>query len=750
MLPDDCTTLTQGCGAGLFCDPLSKRCQAGCRLAADCPSGATCAQGTCRCPAGQHACGQACVPDDSTASCGARCSACPRPDNATATCASATCGFSCAPGSRADALGCVDVDECLVGNGGCSANATCVNVPGSRSCACNAGFTGDGRSCTDLDECASSNGGCDANATCTNTSGSRTCTCRQGFSGSGTTCADVNECVTNNGGCSVNATCANTPGSRTCTCNAGFSGNGFSCTPTGMGGGAGGGGAAGGTGGGGTVSQQLAAVRAAIDQNVDFIMQRHQVQGAVVTALRPPVSGASVNDPVGFFVQGSQAGPALFIGVDPATLPGLAVGDLFSFTVESGAPLNGLRSVWSVTGATRATTTPNPIPALVAPVSATDFTLVSKVDEFESRLVSLTGTVNAEPVGSGPGFKAVTLGTAGTSASSGALRLRMPANELDALRLGAGCMVQLGAVPLWRVNGTAFPSPSVASEVQVLSCPGPSVVTAGSVSTSTTVVSFNRDLQASSVSAAGFTLETTAGSPVQVVGATLTSPRVVSLNTAPQTPGVTYRVRAGPSVLSVRGNPVEPTANSATFTAVALNSCVPQVVISQVFPQNGTVWSQDYVELHNRGPAVATLTGWSLQYQSATGSNWNVTPLNAVLQPGAYFLVALGSASATGATLPFDATGNLNLSAVGGKLALVNNSTALSGCGAGSRVDLVSWGNNPSMCAEGSSARVPSTGEVLSRPDTACVDTNDNAADFSPRVVSPRNSASPPVICACP
>ena len=43
----------------------------------------------------------------------------------------------------------LDINECSINNGGCSANAQCTNViGGTRTCACNTGYTGDGLTCT--------------------------------------------------------------------------------------------------------------------------------------------------------------------------------------------------------------------------------------------------------------------------------------------------------------------------------------------------------------------------------------------------------------------------------------------------------------------------------------------------------------------------------------------------------------------------------------------------------------------------
>ena len=110
-----------------------------------------------------------------TASCGTSCLACTFPAHASPTCDGTSCGYACDSGYVSQGASCVDLNECLTGNGGCSTNAACLNTMGSRTCTCNNGFTGDGVTCTDVDECLTANGGCAANATCTNTVGARTC-----------------------------------------------------------------------------------------------------------------------------------------------------------------------------------------------------------------------------------------------------------------------------------------------------------------------------------------------------------------------------------------------------------------------------------------------------------------------------------------------------------------------------------------------------------------------------------------------
>ena len=121
---------------------------------------------------------------------------------------------ACKSGYSGDGVVCVDNDECLLGTDGCSADASCTNLPGSVTCTCDAGYQGDGKTCTDIDECKTDNGGCDANAICANLPGTVTCTCASGYEGDGKSCTDILECQTENGGCGL-------PQHVSCTENAG-------------------------------------------------------------------------------------------------------------------------------------------------------------------------------------------------------------------------------------------------------------------------------------------------------------------------------------------------------------------------------------------------------------------------------------------------------------------------------------------------------------------------------------------------
>jgi uncharacterized protein len=183
-----------------------------------------------------------------------------------------------------------------------------------------------------------------------------------------------------------------------------------------------------------------------------------------------------------------------------------------------------------------------------------------------------------------------------------------------------------------------------------------------------------------------------------------------------------------------------------SFTTVA----APRLAISQVYGgggNTGATYTNDFIEVFNRGTSAVSLNGWSVQYTSATGTTWQVTNLsNVSLQPGQYYLVqeAAGSGGTTPLPTP-DATGSIAMAAAAGKVALVNTTTALSGsCPTGASIfDLVGFGTTAS-CFEGTGpAPAPSNTTADLRNGAGCTDTNDNAADFTTGAPAPRNTASP-------
>ena len=177
-----------------------------------------------------------------------------------------------------------------------------------------------------------------------------------------------------------------------------------------------------------------------------------------------------------------------------------------------------------------------------------------------------------------------------------------------------------------------------------------------------------------------------------------------------------------------------------------------QVVISQVYGgggNGGATFRNDFIELFNPTGATVNLSGWSVQYGAATGSTWQVTNLTGSIAPGHYYLVQESSNAAVGAVLPTpDVSANIAMAAGAGKVALVNQTSALSGsCPLGITViDFVGYGSTAN-CSEGAPTGTPSATISVSRIDNGCTDTDHNNTDFATGAVNPRNSASPAWSC---
>jgi predicted extracellular nuclease len=192
------------------------------------------------------------------------------------------------------------------------------------------------------------------------------------------------------------------------------------------------------------------------------------------------------------------------------------------------------------------------------------------------------------------------------------------------------------------------------------------------------------------------------------------------------------------------------TRNANVTISLTVQAVIPaagDVVISQVYGgggNSGATLKNDFIELYNRTANTIDLTGWSVQYASATGTSWAVTALSGSIAPGKYYLVQEAAGSGGTLILPTpDATGSIAMSATNAKVALVNNATALTGaCPTGSNIsDFVGYGT--ANCSETSPFAALSNTTAAIRNGNGSVDTNNNASDFTVGAPNPRNSMFP-------
>ncbi|SDF81503.1 lamin tail domain-containing protein [Terriglobus roseus] len=199
------------------------------------------------------------------------------------------------------------------------------------------------------------------------------------------------------------------------------------------------------------------------------------------------------------------------------------------------------------------------------------------------------------------------------------------------------------------------------------------------------------------------------------------------------------------------------------------------LVIAQIYgggSNSSAAYAHDYVMLYNPTGAAISLSGYSLQYASVSGTSWTteVLPADSV-QPGHYYLIGLYSNSQqsgtdVGAALPtpdFQATSatylsggtehtqnyGINMSAQYGKVLLSNSATitpAGTSCpvGLANTVDFVGFGS--ANCYEGSAPAGNSgytNSTAVARKDPS-IDSDDNAADFQQISATPHNSSYVP------
>ncbi len=265
----------------------------------------------------------------------------------------------------------------------------------------------------------------------------------------------------------------------------------------------------------------------------------------------------------------------------------------------------------------------------------------------------------------------------------------------------------------------------------------PSTVTTGNSTTLSVYVSPAQDPNSTGISVVA-DLSSIGGSATQSfagAGNTFTFVASIPVSTTP-----------GPRLLPVTVSDSQLRITNAT---IALTVQEPHVTISQIYGGGGNAgatYNNDFVELYNPTANTVDLTGWSLQYTSATGDSWDFTtqPIGGYIEPGQYYLISLGAGNTPAPPLPpANILGEINMSGTTGKVALVNNFDPLEGvCPIGdvNIVDFVGYGANAN-CSETANAPAPSNTTSISRINGGATDNDNNQAEFVTGAPNPRRTA---------
>jgi endonuclease G len=178
------------------------------------------------------------------------------------------------------------------------------------------------------------------------------------------------------------------------------------------------------------------------------------------------------------------------------------------------------------------------------------------------------------------------------------------------------------------------------------------------------------------------------------------------------------------------------------------------VVISEIYGgggNSGASYKNDFIELYNPTSSSISLTGWSVQYASSSGSFNSITNLSGSIGSHKYFLIQESSGGGGTVSLPAaDVTGTINLSATSGKVALAKVTTSVSGPTDSNVVDFIGFGSaNASetspvgtLSNTTSAERKDNNGGTIAGQGNGW-DTNNNASDlYITSSINPQNSSS--------
>ena len=201
-----------------------------------------------------------------------------------------------------------------------------------------------------------------------------------------------------------------------------------------------------------------------------------------------------------------------------------------------------------------------------------------------------------------------------------------------------------------------------------------------------------------------------------------------------------YSYNGSGSQINYKTDGTVPSTNGTTTA-----SSSHHLVIYEVYGgggNSGATYKNDYIVLYNPTSSSVSVSGWSVQYASATGSSWSVTSLTGSVPADCCYLVqeAAGAGGTTDLPTP-DATGTITMSSAAGKVALCNTTTAITGTNpSGSQIiDFVGYGTTANGYEGSGPTPAPSNTTSVARINHG-QDTDDNANDFAAGSPNPQNS----------
>ena len=190
------------------------------------------------------------------------------------------------------------------------------------------------------------------------------------------------------------------------------------------------------------------------------------------------------------------------------------------------------------------------------------------------------------------------------------------------------------------------------------------------------------------------------------------------------------RLKAGLAVGDYNGELIANSGGGATIKNVTVNGSVSSIggvadhlVIAEIYGGGGNslaTYTHDYIVLYNPTGNPVDLSTWSVQYASAAGDFNNQTNLVGAINPGEYYLIQQSGGS-NGIPLPVtpNVIGGINLSQSSGKVALVNNQTAITGITDENVVDFVRYGPAANEYEGVGPALAPSATSSIRRKDNS-------------------------------